>query len=449
MNMNGQSYKLVVSTIKETQTSIYIDETSCKRWELQEGEKITITVGQRSMPVEVHSFTSNERECKLSIFTSQYLLLPDFTTPISITFFRHKKNLVIGPFLAIIMNQTLLDNSTFGDMETFFQEMNTYCLERGFPFYVTNLQSLQDNMITGFWPTKKGWESKKLPLADVFYNRIHSRKLEKSALFEQFITELQNHQIPLFNACFLSKFEVHTVLLKEESLHPYVPDSIMFQHKEEFCFFIQNHPTVYVKPIFGSQGRSIAKVTEISEGWRFEHSGDINDMQIVKTDTELFTVLRRFCKNRSFIIQKGISLLEWEYKKVDFRILLHQTQEQNWKVTSIMARIGDTGQIVSNVARGADMKNGVQFLKEHFNHSQALRLQHELVHLAKKTAQHLANQHHGLFAELGIDLAFDQDLHPWIIEVNSKPSKKFEGQYEKIRPSVKAIVNYMSMLVTF
>ena len=93
-------------------------------------------------------------------------------------------------------------------------------------------------------------------------------------------------------------------------------------------------------------------------------------------------------------------MLEWEYKKVDFRILLHQTQEQNWKVTSIMARIGDTGQIVSNVARGADMKNGVQFLKEHFNHSQALRLQHELVHLAKKTAQHLANQHHGLFAEL-------------------------------------------------
>ena len=86
--MNGQSYKIVVSTIKETKASIYIDEISCKRWQLQEGEKITITAGQRSMSVEVHSFTSNERECKLSIFTSQYLLLPNFTTPISITFFR-------------------------------------------------------------------------------------------------------------------------------------------------------------------------------------------------------------------------------------------------------------------------------------------------------------------------------------------------------------------------
>ena len=446
--MNGQSYKIAISTIKEPIASIFIDETSCKQWHLQEGEKITITAGKRSMLVEVHVHSSIKRECKLSNLLSQYLSLPDFTTPISITFFRHVKKLVIGPFLAIVMNQPLLNDGTFGDMETFFQEMNTYCSERGLPFYVTNLQSLQDKIITGFWPAKKGWESQKLPLADVFYNRIHSRQLEKTELFKQFTTELQNHRIPMFNPCFLSKFDVHTLLLKDETLHPYVPETIMFQHKEDVCFFIENHPTVYIKPVFGSQGRSIGKVTKVSEGWRFEHSGDVNDIHIVQTDTELFTVLRRFCKSRSFIIQKGISLLKWEHKQVDFRILLHQTKEQDWKVTSMIARIGDTGHIVSNVARGADMKNGGQFLKERFDHSEARRLQQELVQLAKKTAQHLTNQHHGLFAELGIDLAFDHDLHPWIIEVNSKPSKKFEGQYEKIRPSVKAIINYMYMLFT-
>ena len=112
----------------------------------------------------------------------------------------------------------------------------------------------------------------------------------------------------------------------------------------------------------------------------------------------------------------------------------------------MVARIGGTGHIVSNVARGAEMKNGTQFLKEYFDHPQALHLQQILIRLAKKIAQHLANQQHGLFAELGIDLAFDQDLHPWIIEVNSEPSKKFEGPYEKVRPSVKAIINCMNML---
>ena len=102
--MNGESCKIVLSTIKEHKASVYIDEASCKRWHLQEGEQITITVGQRSMSVEVHSFPSNDhnRECKLSIFTSQYLLLPDFTTPISITFFRSQKKLIIGPFLPLL-----------------------------------------------------------------------------------------------------------------------------------------------------------------------------------------------------------------------------------------------------------------------------------------------------------------------------------------------------------
>lgn len=446
--MNGQSYKIVLSTIMEPTASIYIDETSYKQWQLQEGDKITIAAGQRSMIGKVHAYSSIKRECKLSNLIAQYLSLPDFTFPITITFFRDMKKLVIGPFLAIIMNQPLLNDGTFGDMENFFQEMNTYCLERGFPFYVAKLQSLQDKIITGFYPTNKGWESQKLPLANVFYNRIHSRQLEKSELFKQFTTELQNYHIPIFNACFLSKFDVHTILLKDESLHPYLPETIMFQHKDDTSLFIQNHSTIYVKPIFGSQGRSIGKLMKVSEGWKFEHSGDVNDIQILKTDTEIFTVLRRFCKNRAFILQKGISLLEWEYKKVDFRILLHQTKEQDWKVTSMVARIGETGHIVSNVARGADMKNGGQFLREHFDDSQALRLQRILIQLAKKTAKHVTSQHHGLFAELGIDLAFDHDLHPWIIEVNSKPSKKLEGKYTNIRPSVKAIINYMNTLFT-
>ena len=56
----------------------------------------------------------------------------------------------------------------------------------------------------------------------------------------------------------------------------------------------------------------------------------------------------------------------------------------------MVARIGGTGHIVSNVARGAEMKNGTQFLKEYFDHSQALRLQQVLVRLAKKTSSTLS-----------------------------------------------------------
>lgn len=92
------------------------------------------------------------------------------------------------------------------------------------------------------------------------------------------------------------------------------------------------------------------------------------------------------------------------------------------------------------------MKNGIQFLKERFDRRQAIHLYHTLTHLAKKTAHSLDKQHAGLLGELGIDLALDEQFHPWIIEVNSKPSKRFDGTRDKLRPSVKALIDYMNTL---
>lgn len=444
--MNGQSDKIVLSMTQDHKTLIYFTESLCKRWQLQTGEKMKIIAGQRLTFVEVQSLASTEKECKLSVNAAQSLSLPNFTQSILITFFEATKTLVIGPFLAILINGTLLDDGTFGEMETFFQEMKTYCSERGYPFYVTTLQASNDGLIQGYWPTNEGWKLRHLPLANVFYNRIHSRQLEQTALFKQFTTELQQQQVHMFNAKFLSKFEVHHLLLKEQALHPYLPKSILFQHKEDFLSFIQSYPSIYIKPIFGSQGRHIGKATKISKGWVFEHSNPLYETKLIGSEIELFYFLKKFCKNRSYLIQQCIPLLEYDHKKMDFRILLHQAKDQVWKVTSMVARIGDSGHIVSNIARGADMKNATQFLKEKFDRTQALQLQQTLIQLAKKSAQSLAHQYQGLLAELGIDLALDNELHPWIIEINSKPSKKYEGHYHTFRPSVKAIVDCMNML---
>ena len=398
--MNGQSDKIILSMIQDHKTHIYINEALCKRWQLQKGEKMRIKAGQRSTFVEIQSLASTEKECKLSVNVAQTLSLPHFTQSILITCFEATKTLVIGPFLAILINRPLLDDGTFGEMETFFQEMKTCCSERGLPFYVTTLQTSNDGLIQGYWPTNEGWELRPLPLANVFYNRIHSRQLEQTALFEQFTTDLQQQQVHMFNAKFLSKFEVHHLLLKEKALHPYLPKSIQFQHKEDFLSFLQSNPSIYIKPIFGSQGRHIGKATKIAKGWVFEHSNPLQETKLLGSEIELFYFLKKFCENRSYLIQQCIPLLEYDHKKMDFRILLHQAKDQAWKVTSMVARIGDSGQIVSNIARGADMKNATQFLKEKFDRTQALRLQQTLIQLAKKSAQSLAQSVSGLTSRI-------------------------------------------------
>ena len=47
-----------------------------------------------------------------------------------------------------------------------------------------------------------------LPIPDVVYNRIHSRKSEHTALFKKFRSSLERFGIPLFNHRFLSKLGV-------------------------------------------------------------------------------------------------------------------------------------------------------------------------------------------------------------------------------------------------
>ena len=62
--------------------------------------------------------------------------------------------------------------------------------------------------------------------------------------------------------------------------------------------------------------------------------------------------------------------------------------------------------------------------------------------LAVEIASLISRNSEGLTGELGIDIGIDTEGNPWLIEVNSKPSKNFEEQEIKIRPSAKAIILY-------
>lgn len=55
------------------------------------------------------------------------------------------------------------------------------------------------------------------------------------------------------------------------------------------------------------------------------------------------------------------------------------------------------------------------------------------------------------FGELGIDLAMDTTGRVWLLEVNSKPSKNDNTPLSesKIRPSVKAMLEYSTYLAGF
>ncbi|WP_285767665.1 YheC/YheD family protein [Peribacillus sp. SI8-4] len=447
MNINHQKVFITVNPAGTRKKALlFIEEKLFGEWGLQFGEPVTIMAGSRSVPVLVQPFPSSGPTLKLSFDMNQFLSLPAFSDPISVSFHSERKAIQIGPFFAALTNQTPLQDGTFGEMEKFYQEMTSYCNQQGIPFYLVKLQSLQEGMTEGLVAGKDGWQTLALPIPDVLYNRIHSRKLEASPSFELFKTELAAKSIPMFNGRFLSKYDVHQLLNLEKELLPSLPDTILFGEKETFQIFIEKYTIIYFKPASGSQGKNICRLTQVSGKWKIETSGKKQELLFADSDEQLFHTLKKLSRKQTFILQQGISLYETDQRKVDFRILLHQNEQLNWKVSSMVARIGEQGAIVSNLAQGGLMKNGSDFLKETFNYPDAGRLYQKLIRLAKNTARAMDEQHEEVFGELGIDLALDIDTNPWIIEVNSKPSKKFQGNYETFRPSVKSIIDYMLTL---
>ncbi|WP_340373005.1 YheC/YheD family protein [Peribacillus sp. FSL E2-0218] len=447
MNINHQKVFITVNpAVTRKKALLFIEEKLFGEWGLHFGEPVTIMAGCRSVPVLVQPFPSSGPTLKLSYDMNQFLSLPAFSDPISVFFHPEERNIQIGPSFAALINQSPLQDGTFGEMEKFYQEMTSYCNQQGIPFYLVKVQSLQEGIIEAFVGEQKGWQTLTIPIPDVFYNRIHSRKLEASPSFELFKTELKTQSIPMFNGRFLSKYDVHQLLSLENELLPSLPDTILFGEQEAFLTFIERHSIIYFKPVSGSQGKNICRLTQVSGKWKIEPSGKKQELLFADSDEQLFHTLKKLSRKQAFILQQGISLYETDQRKVDFRILLHQNELLNWKVSSMVARIGEQGAIVSNLAQGGLMKNGSDFLKEAFDYPDSGRLYQKLIRLAKNTAKAIVEHHDESFGELGIDLALDVDKNPWIIEVNSKPSKKFQGNYETFRPSVKSIIDFMLTL---
>jgi glutathione synthase/RimK-type ligase-like ATP-grasp enzyme len=131
---------------------------------------------------------------------------------------------------------------------------------------------------------------------------------------------------------------------------------------------------------------------------------------------------------------------------MDFRALCHKSLNNNWHVTSVVARISAEDEFVSNIARGGEILAPLKALGSLMSKEEAKETLARIKDLSTDTAAALSLQSPGIIGELGIDIGIDEAAHPWLIEVNSKPSKNFDDGLMKIRPSAKAIIQFCTLL---
>ncbi|MCA1030856.1 YheC/YheD family protein [Bacillus timonensis] len=417
---------------------------------LETSQNISLACSVKKEEVQVIPFHSNDPVVYMSETLLQTFSLPKEDFLLSIKK-QNQTSIVLGPFITVITEvHDKSENVSFGSIDSFCKELAIYCESKGIYFYITSLKLMKKQV--GYIYLDSKWEKVNVPLPDVVHNRIHSRKREMSSQFEEIVTLLNNYQIPYFNDHFLNKWEVFQLLQKQEHLHPYLPETELLDSKRKLEEMLYKHDSLFIKPVHGSQGKKIFRINKQPESYELDYTTFETEIERnYETFQSLFLSMKNRLNQQLFVVQQGLSLLTYKNRPLDFRFLCHKTLKNEWQVTSSIARVSSKDEFVSNLARGGELKKVKDVLLESFDKKTSVDIRKMMIELALEVAEVISLSREGTYAELGIDLALDVNGKPWIIEVNTKPSKNQDPDNlaNSIRPSAKAIIQHCLYLAKF
>ncbi|MFC4775846.1 YheC/YheD family protein [Paenibacillus sp. GCM10023252] len=180
---------------------------------------------------------------------------------------------------------------------------------------------------------------------------------------------------------------------------------------------------VYVKPGYGSQGRGVTRVMKQSAGIgrRAGYVYQVGERALSFSSFEgLYQSLSKTTRKESHIVQRGIHLLKHRGRPFDIRVMVQQRPRGGWEVTGMIGRAAHPRKIVTNGSQGGTIYEVRQLLKDHAAPAKRAALQGKMNRLGLATIRQLHAAYPGI-REIGLDLAIDRRLKPWILEANTKP----------------------------
>ncbi|MDF2813957.1 MAG: hypothetical protein K0Q81_157 [Paenibacillus sp.] len=454
------------------------------------GTKITIQVQSSSTLIGEQTIMMNERiikQHKIPVNSTVVLRFGTFKTQVAIISAQHaegirmgeslahrlglhhntqlgfqyksaSRTLTIGPLIGVMMSRiyTASSDRPFGSTTTFCKELVDACHSYGaFVFFFTTSDIPGSHQHLEGWTYSGRWRKSEFPIPDVIYNRLTTRKLENKPSVQHFMREVTSRfGTSIFNEKYLNKTDVFDALRNDGVLIKYLPESHLFKNYAMLKSMSAKYPVVFLKPITGSLGKGIIRITRMSNQSYVCHLTSMTgtNKQTFPSLVSFFSTISSKFKQTRYQIQQGLQLIEIGGRPVDFRALVQRGSGGEWLVTSIVGRIAGNNHFVSNLARGGSLSKVREALEKS---SLPASVKRTVYARLKKAALDIANgiekQVQGHFGELGVDLAVDSNGKVWLLEVNSKPSKNDGTPMSEgtIRPSVKQTILYARYLSGF
>lgn len=241
-----------------------------------------------------------------------------------------------------------------------------------------------------------------------------------------------------------SKWEKTLLLNQRESLRPYLPDTrkYTYNHLQDM---VELYGLVFMKPDRGTYGNGVMSI----EPWQDELDPD-NPLRYklrFGIESKYFATLEEAHQSiqprigqQTYLIQKGIHMLTYRRRKFDLRALVQRTPSKKWETTGFIGRVAAQQKIITNYHGGGMIKPIEELLGPYLDPHQFSLLYKEMKTIGVRTAAQMARKFPNL-KEIGLDLAIDEQLRPWILEVNTLPAL-FPFKYLKDKDIYKKIRRY-------
>jgi len=210
-------------------------------------------------------------------------------------------------------------------------------------------------------------------------------------------------------------------IVKDEAIAPHVPDTVKCS-RDGLKEMLKAYKMVYIKPVVGMHGKGVMRVEQYgtSEGKRrFKFQNGKHIGRFDRYD-DLYRALSEFMGRRTYLAQKGIHMLKFDDRDFDIRVMIQRNPEMKWEATAEIGRVAHPEKVVTNVHSGGALKPADWLLKPYMKAEQRRAFIAQLRELGLKVAHAMQKRFPGV-RELGLDIAIDKNLKPWIIEVNTTP----------------------------